>query len=73
MIADARDAAALFTSSLPGFVVQQGATRHFSPTNPPVWQPLEVVTAELEYAGGKEDYREIQIDGRATTRPVTST
>jgi hypothetical protein len=72
MIREAREAAVTFTSGLPNYVVQQVTRRFFSAANGG-WQPIDTVTAELAYAGGKEEYRDIQIDGRPANRPLEKT
>jgi hypothetical protein len=72
MIREAREAAAAFTSGLPNYVAQQVTRRFFSAGNGG-WQPIDTVTAELAYANGKEEYRDIQIDGRPTSRPLEKT
>jgi hypothetical protein len=73
IIAAARDAADHVTEGLPDFIVQQNTTRYFSRTNPPEWQVLDVVTAEVTSVGGKEDYRNIKVNGRPTDRPIEKT
>ena len=70
---DAREAAASFSASLPSFLVEQATSRYFSTTNPARWQPIDVVTAELAYYGGKEEYRNFAIDGRPIDRPIEQT
>src|SRR5207237_6350103 len=70
---DAREAAASFSASLPSFLVEQATSRYFSTTNPARWQPIDVVTAELAYSGGKEEYRNFAIDGRPIDRPIEQT
>jgi hypothetical protein len=73
VIREAREAAASFTATLPNFVVQLATTRHFSTSGPRNWQVLHEVTAELAYANGKEEYRNMEIDGRPTDRPIEQT
>jgi hypothetical protein len=73
IIRDARAAATAFSASLPSFLVQQATTRYFSTSFPARWQPIDVVTAELAYNGGKEEYRNIQIDGRPANGPIERT
>ena len=70
---DAREAAASFSASLPSFLVEQATSRYFSTTNPARWQPIDVVTAELAYSGGEEEYRNFAIDGRPIDRPIEQT
>lgn len=73
IIAAARDAADRLTDGLPDFIVQQNTTRYFSRTLPPEWQVLDVVTAEVASVGGKEDYRNIKVNGRPSNRPIEKT
>lgn len=69
----ARDAADKVTDGLPNFIVQQSTTREYSTSFPARWRTLDVVTADVVSVDGKEDYRNIQVNGRPTTRPVEKT
>jgi hypothetical protein len=69
----AREAAVLFTASLPNYTVQQATTRYFSTNGPKDWQVLNEVTADVSYVDGKEEYRNFQIDGRPATQPIEQT
>jgi hypothetical protein len=73
VIADARDAAASFTASLPNFLVQQVTTRYHSSSGQRNWEAIDVVTAEVAVVDGKEDYRNILVNGRAPSGPVEKT
>ena len=73
VIAAARDAADRLTEGLPDFIVQQNTTRYFSRALPPQWQVLDVVTAEVTSVGGKEDYRNIMVNGKPSNRPIEKT
>ena len=73
VIASARDAADRLTDGLPNFIVQQNTTRYFSRNVPTQWQVLDVVTAEVTSVDGKEDYRNIMVNGRPSNRPVEKT
>jgi hypothetical protein len=73
IIASARDAADRVTDGLPNFLVQQYTTRYFSRSLPPQWQVLDVVTAEVASVDGKEDYRNILVNGKPSNRPVEKT
>lgn len=66
----AREAALRFSASLPDYLAQQVTSRFFSARDGGEWQPLDVVTAELAYSNGREEYSNVQIDGRPATRPV---
>jgi hypothetical protein len=73
IIRDARTAAREFSAGLPNFLVQQNTTRYFRPSVPPFWNPIDVVTAEVAYKDGKEDYRDFQIDGKPVYGPIERT
>ena len=68
-IADAREAAETLTSGLPNFVVEQVTTRSIGLGPTPLWQVKDEVTAELAYVDGREEYRNIAINGRRSTQP----
>ena len=69
----ARDAADKLNSNLPNFIVQQNTTRYYSTTFPARWRALDVVTAEVVSVAGKEDYRNILVNGKPSTRPIEKT
>jgi hypothetical protein len=73
IIGAARDAADHLTDGLPNFLVQQNTTRYFSRAIPPQWQVLDVVTAEVASVNGKEDYRNIMVNGKPSNRPIEKT
>jgi hypothetical protein len=73
IIASARDAADRLTDGLPNFLVQQNTTRYFSRVLPPQWQVMDVVTAEVASVDGKEDYRNIMVNGKPSSRSVERT
>ncbi len=73
IILDARTNAASLTAGLPDFLVQQATTRYFSAGFPARWQPIDTVTADVAYVDGKEEYRNIAINGTPTNRPPEKT
>ncbi len=73
VIESARDAADKLNDGLPNFIVQQNTTRYFSTTFPARWRAMDVVTADVVSVDGKEDYRNILVNGRPPTRPVEKT
>lgn len=73
IISDAREAAVNFTAELPNFLVQQVTTRYSSNTIPVNWRAMDTVTADVACVDGKEDYRNILINGRPTAGPVERT
>jgi hypothetical protein len=72
IIQDARAAAGAFSASLPDYLVQQVTSRYFATGFPTHWQEIDVVTADLAYVGGKEDYRNVQINGNPVSNPERS-
>jgi hypothetical protein len=70
LIRKAADAALDFTESLPNYICQEVVGRSQSQTRPANWQPVDVVSTEVVYENGKEDYRNIMIDGKPTKRKV---
>lgn len=73
LIEDAREAAASFTAELPNFLVQQVTTRYQGAGFPVSWQRIDVVTADVTCVDGKEEYRNILVNGRQTSRSIEST
>ncbi len=70
VIAAAREEAENFTDTLPNFLVQQHTLRYVSGTNPPQWTAVDNVTADVVCVDGKEDYRNIRINGRPSKDPA---
>ncbi len=64
LIRKAADAALDFTEKLPSYVCQEMMSRYQSESHPVNWQPLDVVTANVVYDNGKEDYRDLAINGK---------
>ena len=73
IISAARDAADRLSEGLPDFIVQQNTTRYYSTTAPAQWRTLDVVSAEVVSVAGKEEYRNILVNGKPTNRPVEKT
>jgi hypothetical protein len=74
IVDEARAAAGKFTATLPDFLAEQVTTRYFA-TGFPVstWQTIDTVTATVAYVNGKEDYRDIRVNGTPTTLPPERT
>jgi hypothetical protein len=70
-IDQARDLADTYLSQLPNFLVTQTTTRYQGADSS--WRPVDVVTAELAYAEGKEQYRSVAINGQPTKDPIEKT
>lgn len=73
VIADASAAADAFTGEMPNFVVQQVTTRYISTSIPARWVARDVVTADVRSVDGKEEYSNIQLNGRPTDRAIEKT
>jgi hypothetical protein len=69
----ARDASDKLSEGLPNFIVQQNTTRYYSTSFPARWRTLDVVTAEVVSVGGKEEYRNIAVNGKPSNRPIEKT
>jgi len=64
LIEKATEAALDFTEGLPNYVCQEMMARYQSITRPPNWQALDVVGAAVVYESGKEDYRDVTVNGK---------
>ena len=64
-IQKAREAAFDFDQKLPNFVCQQMVTRYQSETRKPNWQAMDVLSYDLVYEDGKEQYKNPKINGKA--------
>jgi hypothetical protein len=73
IIRDARTEADNYSSGLPNFLVQQVTSRYFSSGLFAQWQPIDEVTADVAYVDGKEDYRNVKINGVPADRPIERT
>ena len=73
IIAKARDAAERLTDELPNFLVQQVTARMYSNSIPARWKTLDTVTAEVVSVEGKEEYRNIQVNGKPSSQPIEKT
>lgn len=60
----AHEAAAEFNEKLPSFICDQFVSRYESKTLQPKWKLQDRVQLELAYTKGKEEYRNIRINGR---------
>jgi hypothetical protein len=72
-IAAAREAAEAFSENLPNFLVQQFTTRYVSRTVPAHWQAVDVVGVEVAVVDGTEQYRNVTINGKPSSRPAEKT
>jgi hypothetical protein len=70
VIARARAAAAQFTETLPNYVCQERIARFVTTAPRSGWQPVDVVSAEVVYEAGRERYRNLTINGKATAKSM---
>jgi hypothetical protein len=70
LIRRAADAAMEFTETLPSYVCTELVTRTQSAGSPSNFQPIDIVSMEVLYENGKEDYRNIQINGKKTVKKL---
>jgi hypothetical protein len=70
LIRKTADAAMDFTESLPDYVCQEFMARYQSISNPASWQALDIVGANVIYEKGKEDYRDVTINGKAVKKNI---
>src|SRR6185312_6407494 len=69
IIFQTRQVAANFTETLPNYVVKEFTTRYISHAanrGRTPWQAQDVVTVDLVYVDGKENYTNMMINGRAS-------
>lgn len=72
VIEAARQQADAIDQALPNFLVQQQTTRYVGTVSPPNWHARDLVTAEVAYVNGAEEYRDIRVNGRPVTKPEQS-
>jgi hypothetical protein len=65
VIEKARAAAETFSEKLPNYVCKEFMARFASMSHPVDWRALDVVSAEVVYEGGKESYRNVEVNGKA--------
>jgi hypothetical protein len=69
VIEAAREAADAFSSSLPDYLVEQVTTRLTSFNNEASWNTIDVISAEVASVRGKEEYRNIRVNGQPSSQP----
>jgi hypothetical protein len=60
----AANAALDFTETLPSYVCQEMMSRFQSESHPVSWHAIDVVSMNLVYDKGKEDYRDLAVNGK---------
>jgi len=63
-IAKARQVVGTFTQSLPNYLCQEHIARMASTTQKIDWRPLDVVSAIVVYENGRDEYRNITVNGK---------
>ena len=71
LINKATEAALDFTEGLPDYVCQEMMARYQSTTRPANFQAIDILGAAVVYEKGKEDYRDITINGRAVKKDMS--
>lgn len=70
LIERARDWALSFTETLPNYVCQQFTTRYLKVPGQRDWQAKDVVSANVVYEHGREDYRNVAINGKPQSKKM---
>jgi hypothetical protein len=66
----AREYALNFTDNLPNYVAQQYTTRYMRIPGSKEWHAQDVVSANVVYENGKEDYRNVAINGKPVNKKM---
>jgi hypothetical protein len=64
LIRKAANAALDFTEGLPNYVCQEVVTRYESESRPADWRARDLVSMDVVYENGKEDYRNFAVNGK---------
>jgi len=64
LIRKATDAALDFTESLPNYYCLEKMARYGSESKPANWHAIDIVSAGVVYENGKEDYRNVTVNGK---------
>ena len=70
LIDKAREATASFAQHLPNYICKEYMARYASRSTPANWSPLDVVSADIVYLDGREDYRHLAIDNRPVNKKM---
>jgi hypothetical protein len=73
LIRRAADTALEFTETLPSYVCTEMIARYQSETRPANFRPIDVVSTDVVYENGREDYRNLQINGKPTKKKIEET
>jgi len=70
-IVKAREAVSHHTQSLPNYFCQQQVARFASTSSSKIdWQPLDVISATVVYENGKDNYRNIALNGKPVKKKM---
>jgi hypothetical protein len=69
-IEKARLAVASFTETLPSYVCKERMARFVNTTRAVSWQPQDVVSVDVVYENGRENYRNLEINGKAVKKKM---
>jgi hypothetical protein len=64
IITKARTAASGFSEKLPNYVTTEMMTRYQGEGHPIQWRALDIVSMEVVYQDGKEDYQKLAVNGK---------
>jgi hypothetical protein len=70
IIMKAREAAFVYSETLPNYLVQQMTTRYQSDRPKSSWTALDIVTADLAYQDGRESYKNIKVGNKSVDKPM---
>jgi hypothetical protein len=68
IIAKAREAVAAQTRSLPNYFCKEQIARFASTTRKTDWQALDVVSAAVVYENGRDEYRNVTVNGKPVNK-----
>ena len=69
-IVSAREAAGAFMDSLPSFAAKQNTTRYIQEGARSPWRAQDIVSADLVYRNGAEEYTNIKVNNKASNKPL---
>jgi len=70
LIDKARAATESYAGQLPNYVCTEYMARFYSSSHPVNWQPLDVVSTELVYEKGQENYRNVAVNGKQSHKKL---
>ncbi len=70
LIRKAANAALDFTETLPNYTCQEMVSRYESQASPANWHANDLMSMDVVYENGKEDYRNIAVNGKPTKKSL---